>query len=47
MEKKLWEIKMKPIKKEQNPQKILISQHQKIENKGEMLRKYARYYKDF
>ena len=33
------------VKKEQTPHQILNSQGQKLENKDEILKEYARYYK--
>ena len=45
-EGKIWEVKRKLKKKEQNPHQILNSQGQKIENKDEILKEYARYYKE-
>ena len=33
------------VKKEQTPHQILNSQAQKLENKDEILKEYARYYK--
>ena len=38
---------MKLKKKEQNPHQILNSQGQKLENRDEMSKEYARYYKKF
>ena len=43
---KIWEVKRKLKKKEQNPHQILNSQGQKLENRDEILKEYARYYKE-
>ena len=43
---KIWEVKRKLKKKEKNPHQILNSQGQKLENKDEILKEYARYYKE-
>ena len=40
---KRWEVKRKLEKKEQNPHQILNSQGQKLENRDEILKEYARY----
>ena len=42
---KIWKVKRKLKKKEQNPHQILNSHGQKLENKDEILKEYARYYK--
>ena len=43
---KIWEVKRKLIKNEQNPHQILNSQGQKLENVDGILKEYARYYKE-
>ena len=42
-EDKIGEVKRKLKKKEQNPQQVLNSQDQKLDNKDEILKVYARY----
>ena len=42
-EGKIGEVKRKLKKKEQNPQQVLNSQDQKLDNKDEILKVYARY----
>ena len=42
---KIWKVKRKLKKKEQNLHQILNSHGQKLENKDEILKEYARYYK--
>ena len=43
---KTWEVKRKLKKKEQNQHQIINSQGEKLENKDEILKEYARYYKE-
>ena len=45
-EGKIWKVKRKLKKKEQNPHHILNSQSQKLQNRDEILKGYARYYKE-
>ena len=43
---KMWELKRKLKKKVQNLHQILNSQGQKLQNKDEILKEYARYYRE-
>ena len=43
---KIWQVKRKLKKKEQNPHQILNSLGKKLENKDEILKEYATYYKE-
>ena len=40
---KIWEVK-RNLKNKQNPYQILNSQDQKLKNKDEILKEYARHY---